>query len=91
MSQLAAVFTATAEDQNCAKRQLPLVAEQLLPEKSIINRRPQIYRLFQTFTNTYAPMGKLRKIFDEALSQEDIIGLSIGTRPDCLDPMLSSY
>jgi hypothetical protein len=38
---------------------------------------------------------KLRKIFDEALSQEDVIGLSIGTRPDCLGPdvieLLSVY
>ncbi len=35
-------------------------------------------------TNTYAPLEKLKEIFDTALNHEDVIGLSIGTRPDCL-------
>ncbi|MFA7683192.1 MAG: TIGR01212 family radical SAM protein [Syntrophales bacterium] len=39
---------------------------------------------FQTFTNTYAPVDHLRTIYNEALSREDILGLSIGTRPDCV-------
>lgn len=41
---------------------------------------------FQAFTNTYAPAEKLNQIYREALSHEKIIGLSIGTRPDCLPP-----
>ncbi len=39
---------------------------------------------FQSFTNTYAPIDYLRKIFYEAISHEDIAVLSIATRPDCL-------
>jgi hypothetical protein len=39
---------------------------------------------FQTFTNTYGPYEKLKVLYEEALAQEDIIGLSIGTRPDCV-------
>jgi radical SAM protein (TIGR01212 family) len=39
---------------------------------------------FQTFTNTYGPYEKLKALYEEALAQEDIIGLSIGTRPDCV-------
>lgn len=39
---------------------------------------------FQSFTNTYAPIDYLRKIFYEAINQEDIVILSIATRPDCL-------
>lgn len=35
-------------------------------------------------TNTYLPVDELKKIFDEALDHPDVIGLSIGTRPDCL-------
>jgi len=35
-------------------------------------------------TNTYLPIDKLKKIFDTALKHRDVIGLSIGTRPDCL-------
>lgn len=49
----------------------------------------QFIAYFQTFTNTYAPLDHLKAIYDEALAQEDILGLSIGTRPDCVpDPVL---
>lgn len=40
---------------------------------------------FQAFTNTYKPVKELEKIYKEALSHKDIIGISIGTRPDCVD------
>lgn len=39
---------------------------------------------FQAFTNTYAPIDKLTKVFTEAINHPDIVALSIGTRPDCL-------
>jgi radical SAM protein (TIGR01212 family) len=38
---------------------------------------------FQAFTNTYAPPERLKTLYDEALSHQEIVGLSIGTRPDC--------
>ena len=40
---------------------------------------------FQAYTNTYAPVDYLRKIYTEAISHPDIVAISIGTRPDCLD------
>ena len=40
---------------------------------------------FQAYTNTYAPVSYLRKIFTEALMHPDIVALSIATRPDCLN------
>lgn len=39
---------------------------------------------FQAFTNTYAPVSRLREIYTEAINHPDIVALSIGTRPDCL-------
>jgi radical SAM protein (TIGR01212 family) len=39
---------------------------------------------FQAFTNTYAPVEQLRSLYLEAIAPEKIVGLSIGTRPDCL-------
>lgn len=39
---------------------------------------------FQAFTNTYAPVCKLRSLYTEAINHPDIVALSIGTRPDCL-------
>lgn len=41
---------------------------------------------FQNHTNTYAPAGRLRRLWDEALSHKNVIGLAIATRPDCLGP-----
>ncbi len=40
---------------------------------------------FQAFTNTYGPVDHLREIYQEALDCSDIVGLSIATRPDCID------
>jgi radical SAM protein (TIGR01212 family) len=40
---------------------------------------------FQPYTNTYAPVGELERMFREALSVPSVIGLAIGTRPDCVD------
>lgn len=39
---------------------------------------------FQAFTNTYAPICKLKSLYTEAINHPDIVALSIGTRPDCL-------
>ena len=40
---------------------------------------------FQSFSNTYAPTDRLRKLYTEALSNPDVAGIVIGTRPDCID------
>jgi len=40
---------------------------------------------FQSFTNTYAPVDRLRSLFFEAMAPDYIVGLNIATRPDCLD------
>ncbi|MEW6026930.1 MAG: TIGR01212 family radical SAM protein [Planctomycetota bacterium] len=39
---------------------------------------------FQAYTNTLGPVDKLKALYDEALSAPDVVGLSIGTRPDCV-------
>jgi radical SAM protein (TIGR01212 family) len=39
---------------------------------------------FQSFTNTYADVETLKQYYDEALGEKDVIGISIGTRPDCI-------
>ena len=66
---------------------LPSVTEQIRQGKTFYqkNRRAEKYiAYFQTFTNTYGPYDTLKKLYDEALSQRDVVGLSIGTRPDCV-------
>lgn len=41
---------------------------------------------FQSFTNTYGPVAHLEALYRQAMEPEDIVGLAIGTRPDCLPP-----
>jgi len=76
--------------------ELPSVTEQIVQGKKYYTKQAaKFIAYFQTFTNTYAPVEKLRALYDEALAQDDVIGLSIGTRPDCLGPdvveLLSCY
>ena len=40
---------------------------------------------FQAYSNTYKPVKELEKIYNSALNHPDIVGISIGTRPDCID------
>lgn len=63
------------------------VTEQIECQKTGILRKFPAKRFiayFQAYTNTYAPVDYLERIFSEALSHPDVVGLSIGTRPDCL-------
>ena len=50
---------------------------------------------FQSFTNTYAPLPKLRRLYDLALAEPGVVGLAVGTRPDCVGEevldLLASY
>ena len=49
---------------------------------NIIN--PGSLAYFQSYTNTYAPVEKLREVFTPVILNENVVGISIGTRPDCL-------
>ncbi|URZ87615.1 TIGR01212 family radical SAM protein [Floricoccus penangensis] len=46
---------------------------------------------FQNFTNTHAPVEVLRERFEQAVSMPDVVGINIGTRPDCLPPETIDY
>ncbi len=81
-------------------RRLPSMKEQVEQgmERARVNYRAEKFIIyFQPNTNTYAPVHYLKSMYDEALSinTEDIVGLSIGTRPDCIDAekikLLESY
>lgn len=63
------------------------ITEQLEKAKGRVeskNKSGKYIAYFQSFTNTYAPIEKLKKIYYEAIKPDYIVGLSIGTRPDCL-------
>lgn len=50
---------------------------------------------FQSFSNTYGPVNHLKDLYDQAVGHKDVVGLSVATRPDCLDEktlqLLASY
>lgn len=46
---------------------------------------------FQAYTNTYATIDRLRQLYEEALQVEDVVGIVIGTRPDCVSDALLDY
>ena len=51
----------------------------------------QYLAYFQSFSNTYAPIERLRECYDEALAHPDIAGIVVGTRPDCVDEQKLDY
>lgn len=68
-------------------RREPAVAEQIAAGRQVIARRTgatKFLAYFQAYTNTYDELGRLRALYDEALAEPDVLGLSIGTRPDCV-------
>lgn len=46
---------------------------------------------FQANTNTYAPLHKLKDMYETVLLFDDVVGLSIATRPDCISPAIAEY
>lgn len=64
------------------------IREQLKQGKAALKEKRPVrlfIAYFQAFTNTYAPVEYLERIYMEAVSDEDVVILSIATRPDCLD------
>lgn len=70
------------------------VTEQLEDGKMFFARKyPDMKYLayFQAFTNTYASFDKLKALYEEALGVENVVGIVIGTRPDCVSTDLLDY
>ncbi len=64
------------------------VAAQIERGKEVMTRKykaKQFIAYFQPFSNTNAPLPHLRQLYDEALSVDKVVGMAVGTRPDCLE------
>jgi hypothetical protein len=65
------------------------IADQLEDGKEVMARKYKAAKFiayFQPYSNTYATVERLRSLYDEALAVQDVVGLIVGTRPDCLPP-----
>lgn len=70
------------------------VTSQLAEGKLFFARKyPEMKYLayFQAYTNTYGELERLKQMYEEALQVEDVVGLVIGTRPDCMPDSLLDY
>lgn len=77
---------------------MPTISDQVRAGMACVVRRTgarKVLAYFQTYTNTYAPVDTLAARYEEALSVPGVVGLSVGTRPDCLSEpiaaLLASY
>ena len=70
------------------------VSEQIRSQKERMRGKWKAERFiayFQAFTNTYAPLPRLREVYEQALAEEGIVGLNIATRADCLPDEVIAY
>lgn len=81
------IFCSAGGSGDFAADRLLSVTRQIEQQKALIAKKRPVHKFiayFQAYTNTYAPVPYLEKLFREAICHPDIVALSIGTRPDCL-------
>lgn len=70
------------------------IAKQIADGKAFFGRKYESMKYlayFQAYTNTFAPLNRLKNLYEEALSIEGVVGIVIGTRPDCVSDGLLDY
>lgn len=70
------------------------ISQQVAAGISYLSRRYGAHKFivyFQAYSNTYAPLSALKSLYEEALSHPAVLGLAIGTRPDCVDEEKIAY
>lgn len=81
------IFCSEGGSGDFAAKQAASITAQLSQGLSYFKKKKvgnRFIAYFQSYTNTYAPVDTLRKIYESALQEEHIVGISIATRPDCL-------
>lgn len=81
------IFCSGSGGGDFAEKPCADVAEQLEKAKKRVQAKMKdgkYMAYFQSFTNTYGPVERLRSLYYAAIAPDDIVGLAIGTRPDCL-------
>lgn len=88
LSSLGCIYCSDSGSGEWTKGDLQDIKAQIAYQKKKLSKksRDEAYiAYFQNFTNTYGDVKKMREIFFKAINDEDIVGLSIATRADCLD------
>lgn len=98
ISNKGCIFCDESGSFSCAHSSKLTIKEQV---QTAINNLPKRFHAkkfiayFQAYSNTYAPIQKLKQVYDDAFSDDRVVGISIGTRPDCIDEekvkLISAY
>lgn len=83
------IFCSASGGGDFAEKPADSIAVQLERAKARVaakNRNGKYMAYFQAFTGTYAPVERLRALYEAAMAPPEIVGLTVGTRPDCLPP-----
>lgn len=81
------IFCSEGGSGDFAEKNCGNVHDQMMRAKARICQKTDARKFiayFQSYTNTYAPVSYLEKLFRDAIAEPDVVALSIGTRPDCL-------
>ena len=80
---------------NCSKNSIQTQIKESMLKLSEQFKAKAFMAYFQSYSNTYAPIEKLKEIYDSVFFDEKIVSISIGTRPDCVDKeklnLISTY
>ncbi len=88
ISNLGCIFCDDGGSFSQAHSNLLSIEEQINVGADTLKKRFKAQKFmsyFQAFSNTYKPVNELEKIYKSSLCRDDIVGISIGTRPDCID------
>ena len=88
ISRTGCIFCSAKGSGDFAAKRTQSISEQIESQKELLSKKwPKALYIayFQAFTNTYAPVEVLESKYREAISQKDVVGLDIATRPDCID------
>ena len=88
LSDKGCIFCSEKGSGDFAGNKLESITEQITKQKQIQAGKwsgNKYMAYFQAFTNTYASVERLRQLYDEAISDNEVVALSIATRPDCIN------
>ena len=81
------IFCSAKGSGDFAAKPCESIAEQIAAAKTLVEKKAKDAKYiayFQDYTNTYAPVERLRVLFTQAIEPDDVVALSVATRPDCL-------
>ena len=94
LSMEGCIFCSQGGSGDFAESSALSITDQILLGRKQTSEKYQGHRYlayFQAFTNTYAPLPRLRQLYEEAIRQESICGIIVGTRPDCIPEPVLQY